>query len=319
MKQITMEHIKGIQIGQAQNTESGTGCTTILCPNGATAGVDVRGGGPATRETDLLNPKNMVQQIHGLMFAGGSAFGLDAASGAMQYLDEHKYGFEILDFHVPIVCGAALFDLCVGDGSIRPDKEMGYESCVASETNTYTNGNFGAGTGASVGKMSMEHSFMKTGQGMYGVQVGDTQVCAYVAVNAVGNVSDGKGGFLAGMHKEGKIINPLDYFAEIIESTASLPQGNTTIGCVVTNAKLDKSQCNKVASIAHNGYALAIFPVHTMSDGDTIFVISTGEVEASVDAIGVLATTCMKEAIAVATKSSAPAYGLESYQSFPAE
>lgn len=311
-----MHDIKGVQIGQAQNSESGTGCTVILCPKGATAGVDVRGGGPATRETDLLNPKNMVQQIHGVMFSGGSAFGLDAGSGAMQYLDEHNYGFEILDYHVPIVCGASLFDLCVGDGRVRPDKQMGYEACVASETNTYSDGNYGAGTGASVGKMSTDYSFMKTGQGMYGVEIGDVQVCAFVALNAIGNVTDGKGGYLAGMHQDGTIIDPLDFFSEIIHATAELPQGNTTIGCVVTNAKLDKSQCNKVASIAHNGYALAIFPVHTMSDGDTIFVISTGEVDASVDAIGALATTCMKEAIHVATKSSKPAYGLDSYQTY---
>lgn len=315
-KHIELKDIKGIQVGQAQNLDAGTGCTVILCPQGATAGVDVRGGGPATRETDLLNPKNMVQQIHGVMFSGGSAFGLDAGSGAMAYLDEHKYGFEILDFHIPIVCGASLFDLCVGDGNIRPDKAMGYEACVASETNTYSNGNFGAGTGASVGKMSPALNCMKTGQGMYGLQIGDIQVVAYVAVNAIGNVTDGEGSYLAGMYKDDEIIDPLAFFQETIAHTAGLPQGNTTIGCIVTNAKLDKSQCNKVASIAHNGYALSIFPVHTMSDGDTIFVLSTGEVDASVDSIGVLATTCMKEAIRVGARESAPAYGLKSYQSF---
>lgn len=315
MKNIELKDIKGVKIGQAQNLESGTGCTVILCPEGATAGVDVRGGGPATRETDLLNPKNMVQQIHGVMFSGGSAFGLDAGSGAMQYLDEHKYGFEILDFHVPIVCGASLFDLCVGDGRIRPDKQMGYDACVASESNLYSNGNFGAGTGASVGKMSPELNYMKTGQGMYGVQASAIQVVAYVAVNAIGNVTDGEGSYLAGMYKDQKIIEPLDFFEEMIANTDSLPDGNTTIGCIVTNAKLNKNECNKVASIAHNGYALSIFPVHTMSDGDTIFVLSTGEIDASVDAIGVLATTCMKEAIRVAAKESEPAYGLESYQS----
>ncbi|MFI3284843.1 MAG: P1 family peptidase [Erysipelotrichaceae bacterium] len=315
MKQINMWDIKGVQIGQAENSTSGTGCTAILTPHGATAGVDVRGGGPATRETDLLNPKNMVQQIHGVMLSGGSAFGLDAASGAMQYLEEHKNGFEILGFHVPIVCAASLFDLGVGDGSIRPDKEMGYQACLNSESNHYTNGNYGAGTGASVGKMSADYLPMKTGQGMYGVQVNDIQVSAVVAVNAIGNVRNQEGRYIAGMHQDGKIIDPLAFFETMIESTTSLPQGNTTIGCVVTNAKLDKSQCNKVASITHNGYAMAIFPVHTMSDGDTIFVLSTGEVEASVDAIGVLATTCMQEAILRAVSSSSPAYGLESYQS----
>ncbi len=316
MKQITMNDIKGIQIGQAQDIEAGTGCTVILCSQGACAGVDVRGGGPATRETDLLDSKNMIQQIHGVMFSGGSAFGLDAASGAMQYLEEKKCGFKILNTHVPIVCGASLFDLGVGDGSVRPDKEMGYKACLASEDNTYCDGNFGAGTGATVGKMSPTLSSMKTGQGMYGMECGNIQMCAYVALNAVGNVTDKKGGYLAGMHHEGTIVDPLQYFEEIISASTKLPQGNTTIGCIVTNAKLDKSQCNKVASIAHNGYAISIFPVHTSSDGDAIFVLSTNEVEGNADAVGVLATSCIAKAIEVATISSEPAYGLKSYQSF---
>ena len=153
MKTIDISAIRGVQAGQATDAEHGTGCTVILCPQGACAGVDVRGGGPATRETDLLDPRNMVQKIHGIMLSGGSAFGLDAAAGAMRWLEEKGCGFAIGGQHVPIVCGASLFDLCVGDGSVRPDARMGYEACQASERGLLTEGNYGAGTGASVGKL----------------------------------------------------------------------------------------------------------------------------------------------------------------------
>ena len=190
MKEISMTDIKGIQIGQAEDEKAGTGCTVILCKEGATAGVDVRGGGPATRETDLLNPINMVQQIHAVMLSGGSAFGLDAASGAMQYLEEQGCGFDMQVAHVPIVCGAALFDLSVGDAHVRPDKQMGYQACVNSESLPFQEGNHGVGTGASVGKLLGFDKAMKSGIGMYGLQSGDVQVAAVTAVNACGNVVD---------------------------------------------------------------------------------------------------------------------------------
>lgn len=316
MKEITLSDMHGIQIGHAQDEEHATGCTVILCPEGAVAGVDVRGGGPATRETDLLNPKNMVQKIHAVMLSGGSAFGLDAASGAMQYLEEKGYGFHLANHCIPIVCGASLFDLSVKDGSVRPDKEMGYKACIASEKNTFKNGCYGAGTGASVGKLLGDTYAMKSGQGMYGIQSQDLQVCAVVAVNACGNVRDVESGeWLAGVYTDKKIVDPLQLFDQISNSNANLPQGNTTIGCIITNAKLDKSQCNKIASIAHNGYAQAIFPVHTMSDGDTIFVLSTNEVEAMSDAVGVLATHAMGKAINKAVLSSQECYGLPSTNS----
>ena len=190
MKEIKVTDIKGIQIGQAEDENAGTGCTVIICKEGATAGVDVRGGGPATRETDLLNPINMVQQIHAVMLSGGSAFGLDAASGAMQYLEEHDCGFDMQVAHVPIVCGASLFDLSVGDPKVRPDKTMGYQACLNSEQNLFEEGNHGAGTGASVGKVLGFDKAMKSGIGMSGMETGGIQVAAVVAVNACGNVVD---------------------------------------------------------------------------------------------------------------------------------
>lgn len=311
MKEISISDINGIQIGQAQDSEHGTGCTVILCKEGACAGVDVRGGGPATRESDLLDPKNMVQRIHGILLSGGSAYGLDAAAGAMQYLEEAGCGFAIAGYHVPIVCSASLFDLSVGDGHYRPDKQMGYDACKASERQCFTNGNFGAGCGASVGKFSFEGTPMKSGQGMYGLEANGLQVCAVVAVNAIGNIRDPKTGEeLAGMLMNDEIVDPLSFFEAQAKENAPLPSGNTTIGCIVTNAKLDKSQCNKIASIAHNAYARAIHPVHTMSDGDTIFVLSTNEAEAMPDAVGVLAVEVMERAICKAVTSCTDAYGL---------
>lgn len=318
MKEIQITDINGIQVGQAEDTVAGTGCTVILCKEGATAGVDVRGGGPATRETDLLNPINMVQQIHAVMLSGGSAYGLDAASGAMQYLEEHDCGFDMKVARVPIVCGASLFDLSVGDAHVRPDKAMGYAACVQSEEGTLiAEGNHGAGTGASVGKvLGFDHA-MKSGLGTCGIQVGDIQVAAIVAVNACGNVVDYETNEqLAGIYDaaSNQILDAKDTIIAQIEAMSQLAQGNTTIGCIVTNAKLDKAQCTKIAGIAHNGYARAIHPVHTMSDGDTIFVLSTGEVEAMSDAIGILATDLMAKAINRAVKASEGAYGLKSYQ-----
>lgn len=310
MKEISISQMKGVQIGQAQDEKNGTGCTVILCKDGATAGVDVRGGGPATRETDLLNPKNMVQQIHGVVLSGGSAFGLDAAGGVMRYLEEQGCGFAIADQHVPIVCGASLFDLCVGNGRVRPDAQMGYAACKASEQNLFLNGNYGAGTGASVGKLLGAPYAMKSGQGLYAIQCNDLQVCAIVAVNACGNVRDvDTRDYLAGVYKDQSILDPLALM-EQMSASDQLPQGNTTIGCILTNAKLDKSQCNKIASIAHNGYADAIFPVHTMSDGDTIFTLSLQEVEAMPDVVGTLAVYAMGKAINRAVLSAQAAYGL---------
>lgn len=314
MKEIKITDIKGIQVGQAQDEKAGTGCTVIICKDGATAGVDVRGGGPATRETDLLNPINMIQQIHAVMLSGGSAFGLDACSGAMQYLEEHQIGFDMQVAHIPIVCGASLFDLSVGNPKIRPDKDMGYQACLNSETKELLEGNYGAGCGASVGKLLGFDKAMKSGLGTYGVQVGDVKVAAIVAVNACGNIFDSETNeYIAGVYYD-KIITDLEILEKQIDNLRKLPDGNTTIACIVTNVKLDKAQCTKIAGIAHDGYARAIRPVHTMSDGDTIFVLSTNEVEGFVDGVGILGAHVIEKSIVRATKKANGAFELKSYQ-----
>lgn len=312
MKEISINEIKGIEVGQAQDEVGGSGCTVILCKEGCSAGVDVRGGGPATRETDLLNPINMVQKIHAVCLSGGSAFGLDAASGVMRYLEEQDCGHDMGFVKVPIVCGASLFDLGVGDVACRPNAQMGYDACINIQKEIQE-GNVGAGTGASVGKLMGKDHAMKSGLGTYGVQVGDVQVAAIVAVNACGNVVDEKTGEqLAGILINNQVIPTEEVMLQML--TQPLPEGNTTIGCIVTNAKLDKAQCTKVAGIAHNGYARSIRPVHTMSDGDSIFVMATGEVEVQADMIGILATDCMAKAINRAVKQAESAYGLMAWK-----
>lgn len=319
MKEIKITEIDGFRIGHAENLQGGTGCTTILCEKGAWAGVDVRGGGPATRETDLLKPVNIVEQIHAVMLSGGSAFGLDACSGAMEYLEEKGIGFDVGVGVVPIVCGASLFDLVVGDPKCRPDKAMGYEACVNSEQGKVLEGNVGAGTGATVGKLYQTERMMKSGLGTYAVQIGDLKIGAIVAVNALGDIVDvetGKriAGLLNGEKTE--LANTEEAMYEQYANNINVFSGNTTIGCIITNAKLTKTQANKIASITHNGYARAIRPVHTMADGDTVFVMATGEIEVMPDAVGALATDVMAKAINRAVRMAQPAYGLKASKDF---
>ncbi len=315
MKEIKITDIKGIKIGHAQNPEGGTGCTVLMAENGAVAGVDVRGGAPATRETDLLDPMNMVEKVHAVVLSGGSAYGLDAASGVMQYLEEKNIGFDVGVGVVPIVTGASLFDLMVGDPKSRPDKAMGYEACQnATEDSALAQGNIGAGTGATVGKFAGPSRMMKGGLGIFAGQVGELKVTSIVAVNALGDVIDiDTGEILAGLLNEDRteMAGTVKAMYEEYNRSTNLFSGNTTIGCVITNGKLTKAQANKIASIAHNGYAKAISPVHTMADGDSIFVLSTGEVEVMPDVVGVMAVETMARAINNAVRHAEPAYGLK--------
>lgn len=314
MKEARITDIKGIKIGHAQNTEGGTGCTVIICEAGATAGVDVRGGGPASRETELLRPVNLVEQIHAVMLSGGSAYGLDAGSGAMNYLEEKGVGFDVGVGVVPIVCGASLFDLVVGDPKCRPDAAMGYEACKNATSEPPAEGNVGAGTGATVGKFLGIERMMKSGLGTYAMQIGDLIVGAIVAVNALGDIVDvDSGERLAGiLTADGSgLSNTEEMMYAEYSNSRNVFSGNTTLGCIVTNGKMTKPQATKIASIAHNGYARAIRPVHTMVDGDTIFVLSTGEVEVQLDAVGALAAEVMARAINRATREARPAYGLK--------
>lgn len=316
MKEIKFTDIDGIKVGNAQNYEAATGCTVIICENGATAGVDVRGGSPGTRETDLLNPVNMVQQIHAVMLSGGSAFGLDASSGAMKYLEERNIGFDVQVTKVPIVCSAVLFDLNIGNYKIRPDFKMGYEACINATNTECPSGSIGAGTGATVGKFFGLKRAMKGGLGSYALQVGELKVGAIVAVNCLGDVIDpSTGEILAGLLGEDleSFVGTENMMIANYDSKKNLFSGNTTIGVVVTNGKFSKSEMNKMASMAHNGYARTIRPAHSIFDGDTIFALSIGEVQADISTVGLLAARAMENAVIDAIKSASSLHGIKSH------
>ena len=274
--------VPGISVGHYTDIESGTGCTVVLCGNGAVAGVDVRGSAPGTRETDLLRPGNLVQEVHGLLLGGGSAFGLDAAGGVMKYLEEKKVGFSAGKNIVPIVPAAILFDLGVATCGIRPGIQEGYQACVNASSEQQAQGSVGAGTGATVGKMLGMQRAVKSGIGMSSLDLGNgILVGAIVAVNAVGSIHDPTtGAVVAGPRSEnGDVFEDSVKIALSLEEqdTASEEQGfNTTLAVVATNAPVSKEQANKIASIAHDGFALAIRPTHTMADGDVVFAVGTG-------------------------------------------
>lgn len=278
--------IPGIKVGHAQDMKAGTGCTVVICEEGATAGVDVRGGSPGTRETDLLDPVNLVQKIHAVMLSGGSAFGLDAASGAMQYLEEKGVGFDVQVTKVPIVCSAVLFDLTCGDYKVRPDKQMGYKACENATNKKCPEGCIGAGTGATIGKILGPEYSMKSGLGTYCIQVGDLMVGAIVAVNCLGDVYDSEAGRIIGgvLNKDKKTVGSTEeIMMENYASKKNLFSGNTTIGVIATNAKLTKSEAKKLASMSHNGYGRAMRPAHSIFDGDTIFTMAANRVEADIN------------------------------------
>ena len=317
MKEIEINEIEGFQIGHATDVKNATGCTVIIAKDGANSGVDVRGGGPATRETDLLNPKNMVEKIHAVMLSGGSAFGLEASSGVMQYLSEHHIGFDMKGIYIPIVCQASLFDCSVQNPKAYPNKQMGYDACVNALNNEIVQGNIGAGTGATVGKFLGFDKCMKTGLGLCAFQVGNLKVGAIVAVNACGDVFEPYSNTPLSTiydYKAKKRIISEEAIIQMNEQIINSCGMNTTIGCIITNADLTKAQMNKLASITHNAYASCIRPVHTSNDGDTIFTMSTNKVEANVDLVGIIAKKAMEGAIMNACKKATSAYGLISYQ-----
>lgn len=309
--------VAGIKVGHFTDSRRPTGCTVILCENGATAGVDVRGSAPGTRETDLLNPINLVQQVHAVVLSGGSAFGLEAATGVVRWLEEHGIGYDVGVAKVPIVPAAILFDLGVGDAKIRPDAEAGYKACKAATTTPPAEGNIGAGAGATVGKMFGMSRAMKGGIGAASIKVGGFTVGAIVAVNAVGDIIDpATGKLIAGARtSDGKKLQGA--MAGILrgETLPPLLGGmNTTIGVVATDAKLDKAQAQKIAQMAHDGLARTINPAHTMFDGDTIFAIATGQSQstkpANVTLIGALAAEAMAQAVICAIKAARGIAGL---------
>ena len=406
---VDITDIKGFKLGNAENTDAATGCTVIVAEKGATAGVDVRGGGPATRETDLLRSENTIDKIHAVVISGGSAYGLEAGSGVMRELENMKIGHRVGNCIVPIVCQASLFDLNVGQSDVRPDRTMGVKAVHnAFCGGEFHHGNYGAGTGASVGKFYGMNRAMKTGLGTFACSDGEIEVGAITAVNAFADVYDGRNHVIAGLlSADGKRIdgtirplkncvaaessynmkNKMEPFfnkrreeveleepettedvrvepapaetvepaepknvpevldapetAEVIqeqvpeeapavseepeetsaanEESEDMGYGitfNTTISCLITNAKLTKAQCNKLASILHDGYARAIKPVHSTMDGDTIFVMTTGEKAVDFDAFAALATDIVQYSVIDGAIAAESAYGLPAAREF---
>ena len=386
-KIINISDIKGFHLGNAEDKKAGTGCTVIISDKGAIAGVDVRGGAPSTRETDLLKSENSVQKINAVVISGGSSFGLEASSGVMNYLERKNIGYILDNIRVPIVCAASLFDLNVGSSEVRPDKEMGETASENAYKGNFSGGNFGAGTGTSVGKIYEIDRAMKTGLGTFACRIDKLEIGAISAVNAIGDIYDGDNNIIAGpISKDGtKILNSMmahkdrifgtdyensnkninvkmcnDKSSNIdsnsikdeslllkIEGRSSegilpIPDNsnpneiqilsddiifgdeddmifNTTISCLITNAKLTKPEANKLSSILHDAYARAIKPVHSSLDGDTIFVMTTSEIDVDFDSFAALSTDILQYAIIDSARNAHPAYGLKASSSFKKE
>ncbi len=318
LKEISLNSIEGVKIGHAQSVEHGTGCSVVICDNKTICGVDIRGGGPASRETELLNTNMSNDGINALLLGGGSAYGLDAAGGIMKYLEEKGKGVQVGNAVVPIVVGSCIFDLAVASPSVRPDAAMGYEACLNSEKNENLQGNVGGGCGATVGKfMGLERS-MKAGLGTYAVEINGIKIGAIVIVNAIGDVYevDSKEE-LAGLLSFDKtqMVSSEEEIFKMLQLAATSPQ-NTTIGAVITNAKMDKAQANKLARMASNGIVRTIRPVNTSMDGDSVYAMSVGDVDFNQDILGSLASYVMAKAINNAVLNADEAYGLKSAKSF---
>jgi L-aminopeptidase/D-esterase-like protein len=300
--------VAGLRVGHFTDSRRPTGCSVVLCPQGAACGVDVRGAAPGTRETDLLRPDNLVEQVHALLLTGGSAFGLDAAGGVMRWLEERGHGLVVGPATVPIVPAAVLFDLWIGDPLVRPDAAAGYAACEAASHDAPAQGSVGAGAGASVGKLFGIDRAMKGGIGTASLKVGAVTVGALVAVNPTGDVVDPRDGrVIAGTRGAGG--RPRSASQAIVAGEIpprALPGMATTIGIVATDAQLSKAQCRKLASMAHNGLARSIDPVHTMSDGDTLFALATGSSgrPGEMSVLGVLAATVTARAVLNAVRAA---------------
>jgi len=307
--------IPGFKVGHAQDMDALTGCTVILCPLNTVGGVDQRGGAPGTRETDLLHPMHLVNQVTAVLLTGGSAFGLDAAAGVMRYCEENKMGFDASYATVPIVPAAVLFDLGIGDPKVRPDAEMGYQACLNASGDPPAEGNVGAGTGATVGKVLSPKMSTKSGIGTASVDLGGGgKVAAIVAVNAFGDVVDPESGeIIAGVRGIKGYADTLKVMKSFVGRKVmgfSSGPDNTVIGVVATNVKLNKEQITRVAQMAHNGLARTIRPAFTLLDGDTVFALSSGEVKMDQNIVGAYAAVAYQEAILSAVKNAEKAGGV---------
>jgi L-aminopeptidase/D-esterase-like protein len=321
--------VPGIRVGHATNLDGLTGCTVVLCEKGAVGGVDQRGGAPGTRETDLLRPLHLVQKVHAVLLAGGSSYGLSAADGVMRYLEERDIGFDARVAKVPIVPAAILFDLDVGDPQVRPDAAMGYAACEAATDGTVAEGNVGAGTGATAGKILGPGRAMKSGMGTAATALeGGLIVGAVVAANPFGDLVDPTtGDILAGARKRGllpssrsyELANTLLAMRTSVGKAVLQFTSSTIIGVVATNGRLTKEQANKVAQMAQDGVARAVRPAHTLFDGDTVFALATGEKRADVNLIGAYAAEMVAEAIARAARAAEGVGDLPAWRDLPSD
>ncbi len=303
--------VPGIRVGHYTNAEAATGCTVVLCEDGAVGGVDVRGSSPGTRETDLLRPMNNVSEAQAVLLSGGSAFGLNAAAGVMRYLEERGVGYPAGEgIRVPIVPAAILFDLRLITHRVRPGPDDGYAACLRATAGRVAEGSVGAGTGATVAKVLGPGRFVKGGIGTSSLDLGEgVMVGAIVAVNAAGGVYDvDTGDLVAGpLADDGStMLEPLPLITAPGYTREPPVSTNTTIGIVATNARLSKEQANKLASASHDGLALAVRPAHTMGDGDTMFALGTGAVEGPPDMYRLCAavTLCTARAIASGVRAA---------------
>jgi len=315
--QLTITAVPGIRVGHATDLEGLTGCTVVLCEAGAVGGVDQRGGAPGTRETDLLRPLHLVEKVHAVFLAGGSAFGLAAGDGVMRYLAEKGVGFDAGVARVPIVPGAILFDLDLGDPEARPNAEMGYAACLKATDKRVVEGNVGAGTGASVGRILGAAQAMKGGLGSAAVRLGgDLVVGAVMAVNGFGDVVDPATGEIAAgaLRPDGKgPVDTLRVMAQMAGSGSPALASSTVIGVVASNARLTKEEANKVAQMAQDGIARTMRPAHTMYDGDTIFALATGGVAADVNVVGAYAAEVVAESVLRAVRAAESAGGVRAH------
>lgn len=308
IKEISIRDMDRVSIGHAQNEEAKTGVSVIYFKNGAQAGCDISGGGPASRETPLTSPLTADNPLNAVVLSGGSAYGLAASDGVMRCLEENGIGYNTGNALVPLVCQSCIYDLGYGQSNVRPDAAMGYEACKkALESCDDSMGNVGAGTGASVGKLLGMKQATKSGLGIYAIQVGELKIAAVVAVNAFGDIFNPENGQkVAGLlDPTRKVFIDLEQaFLSFMSAPRDLFNSNTTIGCVITNAKFDKAKLNKIASMTRNAYARCINPVGTMADGDSIYACSVGEVISDVNLVGTLSAKVMQKAILKAIESS---------------
>lgn len=310
--------VPGIEVGHAQDLRAGTGCTVVLCRNGATPGVSACGGAPATRETDCLRPENVVTEAHAVVLTGGSAYGLDSAGGVMRYLEEQGIGYDIGPTRVPIVPAAGLNDLAFADHRVRPDVAMGYQACLNASDNSTEQGNVGAGTGAAIGRLEGNaRGMVKGGLGVASFSIGKLIVGAIVAVNCNGDVIEAESGeTLAGTLNPERtgVAGAMKLLSTRNEQYKEGFPSNTTIGVVATNAVLDKALATRVAIMAQDGYARTIIPIHTLGDGDVIFCLATGELRADPIRVGALAAEVMARAVIKAVKAAESMHGVPAYR-----